>query len=165
MEEIIKGQIEMEGVANPQGNNIDYIEALKKMRENSVTKEEFDQVKSENKRLIEAIVSGTSGQIEESEPVDIQKLRNEMFCEDSDLSNLEYIEKALKLRQAILDKTGQDIFLPVGNTSTASIEDRNAAQEVAQVFEECIEFAKGDSGVFTAELMRRTVDTNINKYR
>ena len=39
--------------------------------------------------------------------------------------------------------------------------DYEAAERVATVVRECIEYAKGDSAVFTNELQRRTVDTAI----
>ena len=39
-------------------DSIDYIEAIKEMKQNSVTRESYDKLKSENKQLLDALVNG-----------------------------------------------------------------------------------------------------------
>ena len=54
-----------------------------------------------------------------------------------------------------------DPFIPVGKQISPSREDIEIAEKVAQVYKECIEYANGDSEVFTNELMRRTRDVRL----
>ena len=39
-------------------DNIDYISAISEMKKNSVTRESYDKLKSENKQLLDALVNG-----------------------------------------------------------------------------------------------------------
>ena len=57
-----------------------------------------------------------------------------------------------------MDAGHDDPFLPVGDKVRITNEMRDQAQNAADVFQECVDFARGDSGVFTAELQRRTKD-------
>lgn len=137
----------------------DYIEALKEMKNNTVSKEKYDQLKSENSRLLDALVKGeTIQESEQEEKVDLHDLRKKLFSSDSELSNLEYVENALKLRKEIITNGGRDPFLPIGEKVQLTHEQVEAAERAANVFQECVDFAQGDSGIFTAELQRRTRD-------
>lgn len=147
------GQEEVEGA--------DYIEALKEMKASTVSKEQYDKLKAENKQLIQALVNGESMQsdfVEVEQREDLGELRKKLFSPDSDLTNLEYMETVLKLRQEIMKSGGRDPFLPVGEKTQLTHEQIEAAERSAQVFQECVDFAQGDSGIFTAELQRRTRD-------
>ena len=136
----------------------DYIKALKEMKERSVEKSEYDKLKAENRQLLDALVNGKSIDVATEEPVDVAKLRKELYGGDTELTNLEYVEKTLQLRKALMDAGNDDPFLPVGDKVRITNEMREQAQNVADVFQECVDFARGDSGVFTAELQRRTKD-------
>ena len=81
-----------------------------------------------------------------------------MFSEDNDMSNIEYIAKALELRTGIMEQGGQDPFLPSGSKVVPSQEDIEAANRVASVYQECVDYAQGDTDIFLTALMRRTVD-------
>lgn len=139
-------------------DSIDYIEAIKEMKQNSVTRESYDKLKSENKQLLDALVNGKEIEMKREEPVDINKLRKELFNRDGHLSNLDYISNALKLRDALIEKGERDPFLPYGDKVNLTAEHYDKAETVAAVLKECVEFADGDSGIFTAELQRRTKD-------
>lgn len=140
-------------------DSIDYIEALKEMKQNSVTRESYDKLKSENKQLLDALVNGKDIDLgKKEEPVDIVALRKDLFNRDGHMSNLDYVSNALKLRNALLEKGERDPFLPYGDKVTLTAEHYDKAEQVATVLQECVEFADGDSGIFTAELQRRTKD-------
>lgn len=136
----------------------DYISAIKEMKANSVTRESYDKLKSENKQLLDALVSGKEIEIKKEEPVDLTKLRKDLFNKDSQMSNLEYVSTALKLRDALIERGERDPFLPYGEKVSLTAEHYDKAETVATVLRECVEFAEGDSGIFTAELQRRTKD-------
>lgn len=138
-------------------DGVDYIEALKEMKQNSVSRTDYDKVKAENKKLLDALVQGKEIDIPKpEEKVSITDLRKKLFDKDAQMSNLEYVETALKLRNALLDVGEADPFLPWGDKVDITAEQQDKAAAVAQVFQECIDFADGDSGIFTAELQRRT---------
>ena len=54
-----------------------------------------------------------------------------------------------------------DPFLPVGKQILPTDEDVAAANRVADVLKECVDYAEGDSAVFTNELQRRLVDIKV----
>ena len=87
-----------------------YIEAIKTIKENSVDKAAYDKLKEENKQLLQSLVKGEKIESKE-EPVDINELRQKILTDES-LTNLEYIESALKLRDELMKKGNKDPFLP-----------------------------------------------------
>lgn len=143
----------------------DYISAIKEMKQNSVDKATYNKLKDENKQLLDALVNGKEIAIEQKQPVDISELRNKLFDKDTQLSNLDYVQTALELRDALLEKGERDPFLPVGDKTQLTAEQVDKANQVAEVLKDCVEFAEGDSGIFTAELQRRTKDTMIYRGR
>ena len=88
-------------------------------------------------------------------------MRNELFNSPRELNNLEYITKAMELREALMENGEPDPFLPVGKQISPTRDDLEGAEKVAQVYKECIDYAEGDSEVFTNELMRRTRDVKL----
>ena len=54
-----------------------------------------------------------------------------------------------------------DPFLPIGEQIMPTDQDIQTAQKVADVLQECVDYAEGDSAVFTNELQRRLVDVKI----
>ena len=107
----------------------------------------------------DALVIGKEIELgKKEEPVDINKIRKDLFNRDGHMSNLDYISSALKLRDALLEKGERDPFLPYGDKVNLTAEHYDKAETVATVLKECVEFADGDSGIFTAELQRRTKD-------
>ena len=141
-------------------DNTDYIAAINELKQNSVDRSKYDQLKAENKRLLDSLVNGQ--QLPEQSPVqkpNIDDLRKKLFDKDKELSNLEYCETALELRNALIENGEPDPFLPYGKKIVPTEEDIAAAGRVAKTMQECIDYAEGDSQAFTNELMRRTVDT------
>lgn len=139
--------------------NIDYVAAIKELQNNTVSKEQYTKLRAENKKLLDALVTGGSIENPIQKPeVDIDALRKELFNKDTQLTNLEFIEKSLTLRDALIDKGEPDPFLPIGSRISPTPEEARIAENVADIYRECIEYADGDSEVFTNELMRRTVD-------
>lgn len=140
----------------------DYLATIKELKQNSVEREKYNQLKAENKKLLDAIVNGQELDVPKQENKrSIEEIRNELFNGEKDLSNLEFIQNALELRSALIEKGEPDPFLPVGNQITPTDADIAAAEKVATVLQECVDYAEGDSAVFTNELQRRTVDVKI----
>ena len=148
-----------------EDNTQDYLAAIKELKENSVNRSEYDKLRAENKRLIDTVVNGLPGQEEPAftkhSKEQIDDLRNELFNSPRELNNLEYVTKAMELREALIENGEPDPFLPVGKQISPTRDDLEGAEKVAQVYKECIEYAEGDSEVFTNELMRRTKDVKL----
>lgn len=138
-----------------------YIEAIKELKENSVSKEDYEKLKKENKQLIQSLVNGESYQGDEkSEPTEtIKDLRNDLF--DNENTNIEYISKALKLRDQLMENGEPDPFLPIGSKVAPTADDVEAANRVAAALQSCIDIADGDPEIFNRELQRILVD-NVN---
>jgi len=139
-------------------DNNQYIDALNQLKQNTVDRSKYEELKAENKKLLDSIVNGQELDIELPKTTDVQTLRNELFTENSGLSNLEYAEKALALRSALIEEGKPDPFVPVGAQYQPTNEDISTAQKVADVLQECIDYAEGDNVVFTNELQRRTIN-------
>ena len=148
-----------------EDNTQDYLAAIKELKQNSVDRSEYDKLRAENKKLIDAVVNGQPGQeepaVSKHSKEQIDELRNDLFNSPKELSNLEYITKAMELREALMENGEPDPFLPVGKQISPTRDDLEGAEKVAQVYRECIEYAEGDSEVFTNELMRRTRDVKL----
>lgn len=157
-EEITNIVDEQQSESGTTGDANSYIEAIKEMRKNSVSKADYERLQAENKELMKALVNGETITLEPQEDVDVNALRKELYVDEVDMFNLDYVEKTLKLRDAIIEAGGDDPFVGAGHKFAPSAEDYEAAERVANVFRECIEYADGDPEVFTNELMRRTID-------
>lgn len=152
---------DIESGAEGSENGADYIEAIKKLKDSTVPKEDFEKLQDENRRLIQSLINGETIEAETEAP-DVQELRKELFSEESEMTNLEYMQKIMALRSAIISSGGVDPFLPYGKKIIPTEEDIATANRVAEVITDCIEYADGDSTVFTNELQRRMIDSSPN---
>lgn len=142
-------------------NNEAYIKAIEELKATTISKDAYNKLRAENKKLLDALVSGEQLDIPKEEKPDIQALRNKLFSTDSELSNYEYIDTALKLRNALIENGERDPFLPIGDKTPLTPDIIEGAQRVADGLQEMLDFAEGDSGVFTAEYQRRVKDSSI----
>ena len=143
----------------------DYVAAINELKQNTVSKTEYTKLRAENKNLLDALVNGREIDLPNEEKVDVNDLRKKLFNKDANLSNLEYVDTALKLRTALIEQGERDPFLPVGDRVNETAEMYDIAQRVADGLQECVDFADGDSGIFTAQLQRITKDTPIKRRR
>ena len=142
----------------------DPVAAINELKQNSVSKEDYNKVVAEKNKYLKALIDGNQvAEVQKKEPVDIDGLRKELFSGEKDLTNLEYATKALELRHALIARDGVDIFVGRGSKLTPTDDDYEAAQRVADGFQQCIDVAQGDSEIFTRELMRITEDVAPHK--
>lgn len=138
-----------------EDNTQDYLKAIQDLKQNSVDRSEYEKLKAENKKLINAVVNGQDIEVEGQPKVrDTDEIRDELFNHEH--TNLDYIKLVLELRDNLISKGEPDPFLPMGSQISATAEDIAAAEKVAKVYQECVDYADGDSALFTQELMRRT---------
>lgn len=137
----------------------DYLAAINELKQNSVDRSKYEELKAENKKLLDSIVNGREIDVEVPPKESVQDLRNDLFKENSGLNNLEYAEKALELRSKLMAEGKPDPFAPVGSQYQPTDLDLAAAAKVANILQECVDYADGDDRVFTNELQRRMIDT------
>ena len=132
-----------------------YLDEIQKLKANSVSKEDYNKLKDENRDLLNSIVNGRTVEQEEQPKAkpNIDELRANLRKEDP--SNLEYVQNVLALRNAVISEGGTDPFLPYGEKIVPTNEDYEAADRVATVLQDCVDYANGDSLLFTNELYRR----------
>ena len=135
-----------------------YLEVIKKMKENMVLKSDYDEAIAENKKLAEQLITSPNLQEQPKEKVDIKKLQDQ-FSASTQMTNLEFVSSALKLRKALIEDGKPDPFLPVGRRISPTEDDIRKANKVAEAFEYCVEAAQGDPAIFNMELMRITRDS------
>lgn len=150
--------------AAPNGElDKNYLETIKQLKQNTVSKEAYDNLVAQNKQLLDAFVNGSdnpSGESQEVEVVDVQKMRNELFG-NNDVVNLDFVDKSLKLRKAIIEQGGDDPFVGKGSKLTPTREDYEAAERTANILQEMVDNAQGNSDAFLVEYNRRVNDVNI----
>ena len=138
-----------------------YAQTIKDLKANTVSRKDYEKLEEQNKQLLDAIING-NGDPDDKDKAEvlpsIKELREDLYGGKKHLSNLEYWEKTLALREALMAQGETDPFVPAGKRITAENSDFEAAERVATVVKECIEYAKGDSAIFTSELQRRTID-------
>lgn len=133
----------------------DYLEAIQKLKDNTVSKEQYEKLRAENKKLLNAVLNDQKADNKE-EPVetveqlqnDLRKIKSELAnAQEKGMSNLEFTSKALKYREKAMKLGLQDPFVP--NTPTGPEEnDFRSAERVAEVLQKCVDEAKGNPATF-----------------
>jgi len=144
-----------------------YIDEINKLKQNTVSKDNYEKLKEENTALFKALMEGGSidSSPEEDAPT-IEELREKLYGENSaSLSDVEYVKSMCDLRDLLLEKEGIDYFVPPGAQYSPDQNDLAAAEKVYQGFRHCIEVADGDDSIFHAELSRITNDSGLKNIR
>lgn len=133
----------------------DYLEAIKNLKDNTVSKEQYEKLRAENKKLLNAVLNDQKADKKE-EPVEtVEQLQNDLKAIKSELanaqekgmSNLECTSKALRYREKAMKLGLQDPFVP--NTPTGPEEnDFRSAERVAEVLQKCVDEANGNPATF-----------------
>lgn len=152
--------MEDEIIIEEQENAVDkYLDQIKKLKQDTVSRDEYNAIRDENKKLLEAIVEGKtyeSSSTDESAPT-ADELRKELYGNGVDkMSDLDMIAKTLQLRQMIIDEGGEDPFVPYGKKIAPDYNDYVAAQKLADGLQHCVDVADGNNAVFIREITRIT---------
>ena len=145
-----------------EDNTPDYIAQIKNLKENSVSKDDYNKLKADNKKLIDALANGTQveGVVEPkvSAVEKINNLRKELFGSGSNsMNDLDMVSKMLELRKEIIDNGGTDPFLPKGHKVRITDNDKECANRVARVLTECVEDAEGSNRRFMSNVFESIV--------
>ncbi|MBO7693211.1 MAG: hypothetical protein J6T10_11335 [Methanobrevibacter sp.] len=140
----------------------DYLEAIKTLKQNSVDKAKYEQLKAENKKLLDSIVNGTEValDISKQEEPSIEELRNKVF-NNPNQTNLEYVSNVLKLRERLIEEGNDDPFVASSSQYSPTNADYERANRVATILQDMVDTADGDASVFLNEYQRRVKEVNI----
>ena len=126
------------------------------IKKNYVPKKEHEKLEEDYRKVVDAILNG--GELPPDpngeEAPKIADLRKELYDPNNTLSNLDYVKKTLQLREAIIEETGKDPFLPTGIQGDPFKTDQEreaaeaSAEKVAKVLQEAVDEADGDSEAF-----------------
>ena len=150
-------------------NAEEYVAAIKALKEKTVSKEYAEKLEKDNAALIKAVMNGetVSANEQQQEKPDIKALREKLRTSgEREVSNAEYIETALKLREAVIAEGGLDPFLPSGAKAKPTLEDIQKAEHTAQGFQYCLDEARDaetgvvDKDIFNAVLKKITAEDN-----
>ena len=150
-------------------DNSEYIETIKRLKENSVSKEEYEKLKAENKQILNAYINDIKPEAEEKKETveelqgDLSDLKKDLArAQEAGMSNLEYVSKALKYRETAMKLGLQDPFVP-NSPLGPDDNDFKTAQKVADKLQECVDQANGNPAVFT--LSSKRTGTNGKRIR
>ena len=136
----------------------EYINQINNLRENTVSREEYERIKNDNRELAKALINGTGANIpgitKPEEKPDLDDLRKKLFTKKSK-NDLEYFTNLLALRDGVMADGQPDPFLPINREFRATAQDKADAERIATQIKEAIEYADGDPAVFSNDLRRR----------
>lgn len=139
--------------------NIDYIEEINKLKANTVTKDEYNKLVGENKKLLDSILNGSGeggGSKENEIKLESSETYRKMLGED--MTNLDYITTCLNLREAVLAEGGEDPFCMSNTEGNISDEQRESAERVAEGLKFMVAEADGDPDYFRILYNKGVVD-------
>ena len=140
-------------------NDVDLAKALSDMKANTVDKATYEKLQDDYRKLKQQVIDGVSinNQQEQKPKYNLEELRKAWQKEDQ--TNLEYIHNTLEYRKALIETGHRDPFLPFGKGhENIDTSEKQKAERVAQVMQECIDEADGNSELFTSLLNARMVD-------
>lgn len=140
-----------------------YLDTINELKQNTVSKEKYEKILEENRQLLSNIVNGVENTKKEEEKVDLNYLRKTLISPNS--TDLEIVQSALELRKEIMKNGGKDPFLPNSSNFQATNYEKERSEQIANIFQKCIETADGNNSVFINELNRITIDSPMPKRR
>lgn len=89
-------------------DNTDYVDAIRKIQENSVSKDKYDALVEDRKRLLEAVVNGQQLAEEKAEPLASRLEYYKKFKENKFATDMETMQNLVNLRKATIREYGLD---------------------------------------------------------
>ena len=150
-----------ENITNPatpatpaENDNLAYINAIQELKDNTVDRKLYDKMKTERDALIQSLANGETLPTGEAKQERTLAECREDFLKKTN-SQCEYMEKTLALRDAAMREGQPDPFVANGHHLKPTQYDYQRAQEIADTYRECLDYAEGDDKVFMNEVLRR----------
>ena len=143
-------------VLEQQVDNTAYIDAIRDLKENTVDKKMYQKLKEERDTLIKSLANGNgSATVEAVKVRSLEECREDFKAPSS--SQCEYLEKVLALRDAAIREGEPDPMVAQGHHVQPTIQTYQRAQEIADIYRECLDYADGDDKVLINEIQRRMI--------
>lgn len=132
----------------------DYLANLQALKDSTVSKDEYNRLIEENKKLANALANGLPYEQDDKEEanVDVDALRKSFLSNHK--SNLELIKDALELRKAVMDEGGVDPALPTNPEYVWNQDDADKSDRIFSILQDCVDYAEGDPDVFNLALAK-----------
>lgn len=149
-------EINEQTVENVTDNATDYIETINKLKQNSVSKEEFLKLKNENKQLLDALASNQTIEVAAETKRDINEVRNELFNNHRNLSNRQICQDMMDLYDYELQNRGVNIFMPTDPQYIPTQDDISQVDNMVKGMKNALDIANGNDLIFNQEIERLT---------
>ena len=139
-----------------------YLEQIKELKQNSVSKQQYDKLVEENRNLLRSLVEGQSPEApaEEDKP---SRSTDEILTDfNADTSNLDHIKAVMELHYKRKEQ-GINDFVPIGRQIQPTDDDIKDAEAVEDFLNDLIATADGNPDVFNNEYQRRVIDPILPK--
>lgn len=140
-----------------ESTDTNYIDVINQLRNNTVSKSEYEKVMRENRMLANQLATTPPTSTEEVVTVPTEEEINAIKTKMSKMtscSNLEFISAALSYRDAIIASGGRDPFLPLNHEYVDNEYDDAKAAAIADGLRQMVEYSAGDAKLFDSELKR-----------
>lgn len=130
-------------------NDLNLLDEINKLKENTVSKEEYEKERAKNKELMRRLVEGGGQDVKTDDTVDLNKIREDLFTNNAEgLSKREFWQKVLTLRHERLKNEGVDIFLPKGRKTRYTRLDIESANRLDETISQMIEDSEDNPALF-----------------
>lgn len=145
----------------PEDKNL--LEAYNELKENSISKKEYERVLKRNEDLTQALIKNDKldkdDEPKEPNMAKIKRLTNELYSDKrGSMTNLEYCQKTVELRDAIIAEGGRDPFLPTSGENKDSYANQQTAEKVANGLRKMVDDANGSPEAFNSLYQARVED-------
>ena len=151
-----------ENINQEQGMEQDYLAQIQELKKNSVSRAQYNKQLEENRKLLNAIVSGD--QIEKKEETKQMRTPDEVYNDfivsDKPRSNVERAKLWIEYRESCKAAGEPDPYASNGTKIKPSAAEIASIDRAQAALEHCIEYSGGNDDIFTTELNRILVDTN-----
>lgn len=136
-----------------QEEEFDAVAEIQKLKENMVSRDDYEKLKRENGKLMKTLISG--GQVKDESKKTAEEMRKALYTDyEAPKTNLAFVSTLLDLRDAEIAAGHQDIFVANGKDYTPTQNDFAEAENVANVLRKCVDDCNGDSDTFN-DMIRR----------
>ena len=150
----------LNSVSSTEGGNTDFdpISAINDIKQNTVSKTEYERVKAEKDKYLKALIEGSQVADEKKEPVDIAKLKEKFGNRDVPMTDLEYWQTSLALHESTLEQEGWNDYAQFNKTVPPTEDALKNADKLYKKMKEMVDEADGNAQVFKNLYQQRVID-------
>lgn len=137
-------------------DNTDYIAAIKELKQNSVSKDKYDALAAENKKLVDALVNGEELETDNEDEIGPRLDYYKAYKENKFNTDLDYWKNFLALREATIKEYGKDPCVtgnyglsPEGERVEPAYGEAETIDQQLSIISDMINEADGDPAVFS----------------